>query len=313
MLIDTQIINQHYYMFQLNTSNKIIFLGISIVIIQTLCGASFDTATKFLGSNKNLSWHHYYALGLSFPLIFFMIYLLITKSIKKNIFFENKKDYLLPLLRGFTFIPVPIVIYYSLKQIPLNIFTPIISTTPFFILIWSSVLQKEIITTRYWIILIVGFMGTIFVAKPTLFQTNPFIYLIFLVAAYNALTNVIVSRFSNNATALGFSFYNLLPLYIFCIILFIFDPIRLISRELIIIFLGGSFLFLANFLLNLVFHISGKFSRMISPFFFIQLIWASILGNICFSETLDYLSILGILLIVISGTLTIVSALKFTK
>ena len=55
----------------------------------------------------------------------------------------------------------------------------------------------------------VGFMGTILIAKPTLFQTNPYIYLIFLVAAYNALTSVIVSKFSNKATALGFSFYNL--------------------------------------------------------------------------------------------------------
>ena len=150
-------------------------------------------------------------LGLSFPLIFFIIYLIITKSLKKNILFENKKDYFLPLFRGFTFIPVPIIIYYSLKQIPLNIFTPIVMTIPFFILIWSSLLQKEVIALKYWIILIIGFMGTILIAKPTLFQTSPFIYLIFLVAAYNALTSVIVSKFSNNATALGFSFYNLLP------------------------------------------------------------------------------------------------------
>ena len=89
-------------------------------------------------------------------------------------------------------------------------------TSPFFILIWSSLLQKEIIALKYWIILIVGFMGTILIAKPTLFQTNPYIYLIFLVAAYNALTSVIVSKFSNKATALGFSFYNLLPLTVFC-------------------------------------------------------------------------------------------------
>ena len=104
-------------------------------------------------------------------------------------------------------------------------------TIPFFILIWSSLLQKEVIAFKYWIILIVGFIGTILIAKPTLFQTSPFIYLVFLVAAYNALTSVIVSKFANNATALGFSFYNLLPLTVFCIILFIFDPIKLIGKN----------------------------------------------------------------------------------
>ena len=300
-------------MFNLNSSNKIIFLGILIVIIQTFFGVSFDTATKFLGSNNNLLWYHYYALGLSFPLLFFIIYLILTRGIKKNILFENKNDYFLPLFRGFTFIPVPIVIYYSLKQIPLNIFTPIIMTTPFFILIWSSLLQKEIINLKYWIILMIGFMGTILIAKPTLLQANPFILLIFLVAAYNALTSVIVSKFSNKATVLGFSFYNLLPLTVLCIILFIFDPIKLIGKELVVICIGGIFLFFANFFLNLVFHVSGKFTRIISPFFFIQLIWASILGNYFFNETLDYFSMLGMVLIVVSGTLTIISTSKFKK
>ena len=297
-------------MFKLVSSNKIIFIGIFLLIIQTFFGASFDTATKLLGSNKNLLWYHYYALGLSIPMIFFILFLIISKGVKKNIIFENKKDYFLPLLRGFTFIPIPIIIYYSLKQIPLNIFTPIIMTTPFFVLIWSSILQKEIISLKFWAILIVGFTGTILIAKPTMFQTNVFIYFIFLVAAYNALTSVVVSKYSKNATALGYSFYNLLPLTIFCIIFSIFDPVKLIKEELIIIFIGGFLLFFASFLFNFIFHISGKYTRFISPFFFLQLIWASILGNLFFNETLDHLSILGMVFIVVSGTLTIMNSKK---
>ena len=297
-------------MLKLTSSNKIIFLGIFIVIIQTFFAATFDTTTKFLGLNNNFLWYHYYAVGLGLPLIFFIIYLISTKGIKKNILFENKKDYILPLFRGFTFIPVPIIIYYSLQKIPLNIFTPIVLTIPFFILIWSSLLQKEIIALKYWIILLVGFLGTILIAKPTLFQTNLFIYLVFLVAAYNGLTSVIVSRFANKATALGFSFYNLLPLTALCTILFIFDPIKLAGRELIIICTGGIFLFFANLFLNLAFHVAGKFTRIISPFFFLQLIWASLLGYLFFNETLDFFSIVGMGLIIVSGTLTIISTSK---
>ena len=292
------------------SSNKIIFLGIFLVIIQTFFGASFDTTTKFLSSNKNLLWYHYYALGLGLPQLVFIFFLVIFKGVKKNLIFEDKKDYFLPLFRGLTFIPVPIIIYYSLKQIPLNIFTPIIMTTPFFVLIWSSILQKEIISSKSWLILVLGFAGTILIAKPTMFQTNVFIYLIFLVAAYNALTSVIVSKFSNKATALGYSFYNLLPLTVFSIILYMSDPVTLFISQLIIIFLGGFLLFFASYLLNFVFHISGKFTRFISPFFFIQLVWASILGNFFFNETLDNFSLLGMVLIVVSGTLTIIISQK---
>ena len=78
-------------MFKLITSNKIIFVGIFIVIIQTFFGASFDTTTKFLGSNNNFLWYHYYALGLSFPLVLFIIYLVAIKGIKKNIYLKIKK------------------------------------------------------------------------------------------------------------------------------------------------------------------------------------------------------------------------------
>ena len=297
-------------MFKLISSNKIIFLGIFLVIIQTFFGASFDTATKFLGSNNNLLWYHYYALGLSLPMLLFIFFLVITKSVKKNLIFANKKDYFLPLFRGFTFIPVLIIIYYSLKQIPLNIFTPIIMTTPFFLLIWSSILQKEIISLKHWIILIIGFGGTIFIAKPTMFQTNIFIYLIFLVAAYNALTSVVVSKFSKNATALGYAFYNLLPLILFCIMLSIINPIKLLKEEYTVIFIGGFLLFFASLLFNVIFHISGKFTRFISPFFFLQLIWASILGYFFFNETLDILSLIGMLFIIVSGTLTIINSAK---
>ena len=183
-------------------------------------------------------------------------------------------------------------------------------TTPFFVLIWSSILQKEIISSKSWLILVLGFAGTILIAKPTMFQTNVFIYLIFLVAAYNALTSVIVSKYSNKATALGYSFYNLLPLTVFCIILYMSDPVTLFTSQLIIIFLGGFLLFFASYLLNFVFHISGKFTRFISPFFFVQLVWASILGNFFFNETLDNFSLLGMVLIVVSGTLTIIISQK---
>ena len=297
-------------MFKLNSSNKIIFLGIFLVIIQTFFGASFDTTTKFLGSSKNFLWYHYYALGLGLPMILFIFYFVISKSVKKNLLFKNKKDYFLPLFRGFTFILILITIYYSLKQIPLNIFTPIIMTTPFFILIWSSVLQKEIISLKYWVILIIGFVGTILIAKPIMFQTNVFVYLIFLVAAYNALTSVVVSKFSKNATALGYSFYNLLPLTLFCIMLTIIDPVKLIMEEFIVIVIGGFLLFFASLLFNFIFHISGQFTRFISPFFFLQLIWASILGYLFFNETLDNLSLLGMVFIVVSGTLTIMNSQK---
>ena len=85
------------------SSNRIIFLGIFIVIIQTFAGSSFDAMTKLLGSENQIIWYHYYALGLGFALIIFTLYLSLTKGLKKHLIFKNKKDYILPLIRGITF------------------------------------------------------------------------------------------------------------------------------------------------------------------------------------------------------------------
>ena len=122
--------------------SKIIFIGIFFIILNTLSGSSFDAVTKFL-SSSSLIWYHYYAIGNSFALTLLLIYLFFTSGIKKNIILENNKSYFLPVIRGVIFIPIPIIVYYALNFIPLNIFTTILMTTPFFVYIFSSLLQKE--------------------------------------------------------------------------------------------------------------------------------------------------------------------------
>ena len=99
---------------QNNNKIKTIFIGILFILLSTLSGSSFDTITKFLTSTS-LKWYHYYSLGNSFALIIFLIYLYFTTGIKNNIFFKKKIDYLLPLIRGLLFIPIPIFVFYSLS------------------------------------------------------------------------------------------------------------------------------------------------------------------------------------------------------
>ena len=72
------------------TSRQIMYLGIIIVTIQTLSGSLFDSTTKVLGSS-NFIWYHYYTLGIGFALIFFLLYLTLTKGIKKHILYDDER------------------------------------------------------------------------------------------------------------------------------------------------------------------------------------------------------------------------------
>ena len=56
---------------------------------------------------------------------------------------------------------------------------------------------------------------------------------------------------------------------------------------------------------NAAYHIAGKYISIISPLFFSQIIWGSLYGIIFFSEKISSISIIGILMIVVSGTVAI--------
>ena len=283
---------------------KKIFLGIILIFGNTLSGSSFDTITKFLSSSSFL-WYHYYSIGNIFALISFLIFLSFNGGIKKHLILEKRGNYVIPILRGIAFIPIPIIVFFSLRYIPLNIFTSILITTPFFIFIFSKLLQKEKINFVHWLILLLGFIGALLVIKPDLNAINVFILLVFIVVIHNALSNVIVSKYSDKATGYGYTFYFFFPLTLIATIVFFFDPLIPSSKQLLILFGAGIFLILSIVTWTVAFHIAGKYSSIISPFLFTQILWASIFGGILFGESLDSFAIIGIILIITAGTVTI--------
>ena len=116
---------------------RIILLGIFFICLNTFTGSTFDTLTKYSGIN-NYMWYHYYSVGGTVAILSFLIFLFFQDGIKKNIILKKKEFYYLPIFRGIYFIAVLIIIFYSLKNIPINIFTILLMTTPFFLLIFAK-------------------------------------------------------------------------------------------------------------------------------------------------------------------------------
>ena len=288
---------------------KIILLGILFQCLNTLSGSSFDTITKTFG-NKAFEWHHYYSIGNIVSMILFLLFVHFNGGVKKNIILKNKSSYTIPLLRGLIFIPIPIIVFNSIKHVPLNVFTSVLMTTPFFILLFSKLIQNEKISINNLIILIIGFGGAYMVIKPSIGLSNYYVYAILLVAIHNAITNIVVSKYSSNATTYGYTFYYFLPLTIVATLFFIADPIFPEIFDLLMIITSGIFIILSVIFWTAAFHIAGKYSRIISPFLFTQLIWSSIFGYIYFGEILDEIAVIGIILIIISGSISLIYTKK---
>ena len=283
---------------------KILLLGIFFVCLNTFTGTIFDTITKYSSVN-NYMWYHYYSIGGTFAIITFLIYLFFYDGIKKNIFLKNKKYYYLPVLRGVYFIFILIFAFYALQKISINIFTMLLMTTPFFLLIFARFILKEKLNMISWISIIVGFSGVLFILQPNSSNINIFIFLVLFIAMSNALNFTLVSKYSNIASIFGFTFYQYIPLTFFSYIFFIYDPIYPSFKEIILFASSGIFLMISMLAFNAAYHIAGKYSSIISPFFFTQIIWASLSGIIFFKEKIDHYSVIGIFIIITSGTIAI--------
>ena len=283
---------------------KILFAGIFFVCLNTFTGSSFDTITKYLSIN-NYKWYHYYSIGGTAAIIIFLIFLNFIGGVKKHLILEQPNYYYVPILRGLSFIPVLLIVFFSLKHIPINIFTMLLMTTPFFLLIFAKFILKEKLNLLSWVVIIIGFCGVIIVLRPSTSNLNVFILLVISVAMYNAFNFTIVSKYSHIASSYGFTFYQYVPFTLFCYVFFIFDPFIPDANEIILFVSSGVIVMISMWSWTAAYHIAGKYSSIISPFFFTQIIWASLYGKIFFGEKFDFIAIIGIIVIVISGTVAI--------
>ncbi len=283
---------------------KILLLGILLICLNGFTGSTFDTITKFISLN-NYKWYHYYSIGLAISLLTLLIFLNFQGGIKKHIILKKKEYYFLPLLRGMHFAFITPIIFYALKYIPINIFTTLLMTTPFFLLIFAKFILKEKLNSISWISIFIGFMGVLIVLRPTHAPMNMYIFLVLLVAITNALSFTVVHKYSYMTTTYGFTFYGFLPPVIFSFLFFFTDPIIPSGKEFLLFASSGIMVMVSAWAFTAAYHIAGKYSSIISPFIFLQILWGSIYGVFFFSEKISALSITGILIIIISGTIAI--------
>ena len=283
---------------------KILLTGIFLVCLNTFTGSTFDAITKYSGIN-NYMWYHYYSIGGSVAICCFIIFLLSQGGLKKHILLEKKEYYFLPIFRGLYFISILIIIFYALKNIPINIFTMLLMTSPFFLLIFAKCILKEKLNFISWIAIIIGFCGVLIVLRPNSSNINIYIFLVLFVAISNALNFTLVSKYSHIASSYGFTFYQYIPLTLFSYIFFLYDPMLPSKKEFLLFASSGIIVMISMWAFNAAYHIAGKYSSIISSFFFTQIIWGSLYGIIFFHEKINALSLVGILVIVISGTIAI--------
>ena len=284
---------------------KHIALSSLIMIIATFLFVISDSVINYL-SPQGIQFYHYVFYGA--PAFFIVpIYLFLNGSFKKYMVSTN---YFIPIIRGLIFIPLPFLGFLALKYISLPEFTTLLLSLSLFHVIIAVVFLNEKINYIIILSLLIGMLGVVLVMQPGFNNFTFYYFIVLLIAFLLSISNVLVNKFYNVCSSVGYFIYGGIFTHFISILLFIFDPLVINFNILLLIFLGSICYNLGIALIVVAYKQSQKYFGAISCLIYIQIFWSLIFGLIFFNEILNLFAIIGALLIIISGVIAVPAQYK---
>jgi drug/metabolite transporter (DMT)-like permease len=268
-------------------------IGIIFVIFAYLSFSLLDTIQKTLII-------YYSVFQILFIKYCFTVCLSFIESRrKKNYKFYLTKNVKLQILRSFLSILESACFVLAFKYLSLADAHSIGGLTPIIVVIFSSIILKEKITTKIWLAVFMGFVGVLIIMRPELsiFDLKSVIPL--LAALFLGLYQVVtkkVSEYDKNETSL---FYTAIIgiLIMGTASFFYWLPIDLSS---IFLFIGIGIFYSLGLYLQII-ALSKARASIIQPFHYSLIFWAIIFGFIFYKDVPDLLTITGAMIIASSG------------
>ena len=285
--------------------SKNIFIASLSLIFSSIFFVINDGIINYL-SSQNIQFYHFIFYGTP-AYIAVPIFLFIKGNLKRNLICSN---YWIPLIRGLIFAPMPFITFISLKNISLPEFTTLNMSAPLVGAIYGYIFLKEKLNLFIYISLAIGFLGVFFVIQPGFDSFNIYFLVVLFGVFLITTTTTIVNKFNNVTTTLGYFLYGGLITHIICILLFMWDPIKVSYNIFFLITIASIFINLALFLATFAFKKSQKHYSAIFCLVYLQILWSSLVGFYIFSEYLNKYAIIGASLIIISGIISVPGQFK---
>ncbi len=185
-------------------------------------------------------------------------------------------------------------------HMPLASLSTILLVSPLIITALSVIFYKEIVGWRRWTAIAVGFIGTLFVVKPTPSAFDAWALVGLVCAFISASRDTLTRRLDPGIPTIVISFMSAVSVTIAGALLGLTEQWPAMpSTPLSLLAIAAIFLATGNFFVVMAFR--GVTVSLIAPFRYSALLWAGLAGYVGFSEIPDRWSLAGALLIVGSG------------
>lgn len=271
------------------------FIGILLMLGAGLCFAALDATSKYLVQLfpvPMLVWSRY-TLHMLLMVIFLAPSMRTRLIATKRPLALSVRALLLVGTTGFSFV--------AYSTIPLAEGTAFLFVTPLIVVVLASWLLKESVTPARWIAIIAGFGGVLLIARPGGALTTQGIFFMSLAAICYAVYLIQTRQLSASENTITMLFYTALigtismslaaPLY--------WHGISPDWMQALLIASLGIYGGTGHLLITRAFRHAP--ASILSPFLYVQLIWAILLGWVFYDNLPDLYSVIGILVIAVSS------------
>jgi drug/metabolite transporter (DMT)-like permease len=176
----------------------------------------------------------------------------------------------------------------------MNLLSPLIITA------LAVILYREVVGWRRWTAIAIGFVGTLFIVKPTPGAFNAWALLGIATALSAATRDLITRQLSSAIPTVAISFMAAFATIVIGAIMYFFEDWRLMAAaDVGLLAIAALLIAAGHFLIVIAFR--GVDVSAIAPFRYTLLLWAGICGYFAFGEVPDRFAIFGSALIVGSG------------
>ena len=233
----------------------------------------------------------------SFISLIFIILIIVNKKISLKTNFKKLHFY-----RSFVGFLSLLAFFYAISHLPLSTAISLNYTSPLFVALLITFFLNKKPSFYVCCLLLIGFFGAFLILKPTLIGNSAFAGFIGLLSGFGAglayLFMAQLGKVNEPDTRVVF-YFTLLSSICAGLLMFLEDTnLEIFQHWWLLLGLGLSAT-IAQLALTKAYRVGNTLKN--AGLSYLTILFSSILGLIVFSETLDILSLVGILLIIISG------------
>ena len=249
---------------------------------------------------------HHSVFQLLFIKYCFVLILSVIESRRKNNYsFYRSGNIKIQILRGVLSIVESGCFVLSFRYLSLADTHSIASLTPVLVVALSAIILREHVSVKTWVAIFFGFIGVLIIMRPgfSIFDPKSLIPLTgaFVLSIYQIVTRK-ASEIDSNETSLFYT--SLVGIFLMGIIGYNYwNPLMELS---ILFFIAIGFFFSLGLYFQII-ALSMARAGIIQPFHYTLIFWAIILGYIFYNDLPDMPTLVGALIITVSGIYTLYS------